>query len=49
MHDDKLGLNLLYVIIDLIIVPLLGNRTSTCLMYNSSHDKNNYRFIELCF
>ena len=27
----------------------MGNRTATYVMYNSSHDKNNYRFIELCF
>ena len=25
----------------------MGNRTLTCLMYDSSHDTNNYRFIEL--
>ena len=27
----------------------MGNRTSACLMYDSSHDKSNYCFIELCF
>ena len=27
----------------------MENRTSTCLMYNSYHDKNNYHFIEPCF
>ena len=31
--------NLLYVIIDLTIVSSMGNRTSTWLMYDSSHDK----------
>ena len=41
--------NLLYVIIDLTIVSSMGNRTSTCLMYDSCDDKNNNRFIELCF
>ena len=37
------------VIFDLTIVSAMENRTSTCLMYNSSHDKNNYPFIEFCF
>ena len=37
------------VIIDFTIVSSIGNRTLTCLKYDSSHDKNNYRFIELCF
>ena len=46
---DKLGLNLLYIIIDLAIVSSVGNRTSTCLMYDSYHDKINCCFIELCF
>ena len=41
--------NLLYVIIDLTIVSSMGNRTSTCLMYDSCDDKNNNRFVELCF
>ena len=40
--------NLLYVIIDLTMVSSMGNRTSTYLMYDSSNDKNNYRFIDLC-
>ena len=38
--------NLLYVIIDLTVDSSMENRT--CLMYDSSHDKNNSRFIELC-
>ena len=37
--NDKLGPSLLYILIDLTIVSSIGNRTSTCLMYNSSHDK----------
>ena len=37
------------IIIDVTIVSSMGNGSSTCLMYDSSHDKNNYRFIELCF
>ena len=41
--------NLLYLITDLTIVSSMGNRTSTCLMYDSSHDKIHYRFIELSF
>ena len=41
--------NLLYVIIDLTIVSSRGNRTSTCLMHDNSHDKNNYRFIDFAF
>ena len=43
-----LVLNLLYVTIDLTRVSPMDNRTSTCLMYDSSHDKNNCHFIELC-
>ena len=27
----------------------MGNRISTSLIYNSYHDKINYRFIVLCF
>ena len=27
----------------------MENRTSTYLMYDSSHDKNIYRFIQPCF
>ena len=41
--------NLLYVIIDLTVASSMGNRTLTCLMYDSCDDKNNNRFIELCF
>ena len=40
--------NLLYVIIDVTIVSLVENRTSTCLMHDSSPDEINYRFTELC-
>ena len=49
MHNDKLGLNLLYVLIDFMIGSSLGNETLTCLMWDSSDDHNNYCFIELCF
>ena len=35
--SDKLGLNLLYLIIDITIVFSMENRTLTCLMLDSSH------------
>ena len=38
-HNDKLGLNLLYVIIDINMVFSMGNKTLTCLRYDSSYDK----------
>ena len=49
-HDDKLGLNLLYVIIDLtIIISSIGNITSTCLMYGSSYDKTVTVLLNFAF
>ena len=39
----------LYVIDDLTIVSSMGNRTSTCLIYDSSHHKTSYHFFELAF
>ena len=34
---------------DLAVVSSMGNRTSTCLMYGSFHDKNNFFFINFAF
>ena len=38
-----------YMLFDLTKVSSVRKGTSTCLMYDSCHDKINYHFIELCF
>ena len=49
MGDDKLGLNLLYVTIDLTTVSSVGNRTSTCLMCDSSLIKTVIVLLNFAF
>ena len=48
-RDDKLGLNLLYVLIDRTIVSSMGNETLTSLTYVSSHDQTIIVLLNFAF